>query len=109
MSSDFLFVGTRLDLAVDLLLTLLTDNVNHDDSQVLHLLNTVGQFTFILPLHLLEFVSQPAILLLTLVCVLLLCLELLARYLTLGFKHFSAGLGLVLLNSKLSVFSLCFC
>ena len=57
LSSDFLLSGSWLDLVVDFLLALLADNVNHDDSEVLHLLDTVRQLALILSLHLLEFVS----------------------------------------------------
>lgn len=57
LSSDFLLSGSWLDLVVDFLLALLTDDVNHDDSEVLHLLDTVRQLALILSLHLLEFVS----------------------------------------------------
>ena len=57
LSSDFLLSSAWLDLVVGFLLTLLADNVNHDDSEVLHFLDTVRQLAFILSLHFLEFVS----------------------------------------------------
>ena len=57
LSSDFLLSSSWLELGVGFLLALLADNVNHDDSEVLHLLDTVRQLAFILSLHLLEFVS----------------------------------------------------
>lgn len=46
------------------LVTLLTDDINHDHPQVLHFFQAVCQFSFVLPLHFSEFVLEPPILLL---------------------------------------------
>ena len=85
---------------------MLADNVDHDDSEVLHLFQAVGELAFILFLHLFELVLQPAVLLLLTKRVLLLGLKLLTGDLPLSFKHFNTRLCPIPLHGKLTVITL---